>query len=30
MLAPWFMRKEKPPLSNPTFEAGNVNAGEYS
>lgn len=30
MLAPWFMRKEKPPVPNPTYEAGNVNAGEYS
>jgi len=30
MLAPWFMRKEKPPISNPTYEASSTKAGEYS
>ena len=30
MLAPWFMRKEKPPLSNSTYETVNTKAGEYS
>jgi predicted RND superfamily exporter protein len=30
MLAPWFMRKEKPPVSSAIYETSDVNVGEYS